>query len=78
MYLCVVHRDMCCQHNVGGGEGTIKKQQLKSTLDQLPRVKKLPLVKKTQKSYTEKRLGIGSPVFCIFFCHITQAFLKIW
>ena len=24
-YLCVVHRDTCCQHNVGVGEGTIKK-----------------------------------------------------
>ena len=48
-YLCVVRHDTRRRHNVGVGEGTIKKRKkLKSTLDQLPLVNTPPPKKKNK------------------------------
>ena len=71
--LRVVHHT-CCKHSVGVEDGEIIKSMLKSTLDQLPMVKKT-------KSNAKKKLGISSAVICILFVTpypFTLAYLKIW
>ena len=48
-HLCVVHRDTCCQHNVGVGEGTIKKIA-EEYFGSATLRKKIPLVKKKKNT----------------------------
>ena len=66
-YLCVVHHDTRCQHNVGVGGGAIAEEYFESATPG----QKTP---ETTKSKTKKNLGIGSPVFCSFFAHYTGLF----
>ena len=60
------------RHNVGIGEGTIKKKIAEEYFrsatpgQPLPHPPPPPKKKKKTKSNTKKKLGIGSPVFCIF------------
>ena len=60
VFTYVIHHDTRRQHNVGvgGGRGGAIKKNNWSTL----------------KSKTNKKLGIGSPVFWIFFAHYTVLF----
>ena len=73
------------QHNVGVGEGTIKKKIAEEyfrsatsgqPLPPPPPKKKKQKTKQNKKSNTKKKLGIGSPVFLHFWHflhHIVQA-----
>ena len=70
-YLCVVHHDMRCLHNVGVGAGNKKKAE-EYFGSATPGQKN-----ETTKSKTKKNLGIGSLYFAFSF-NITQACLKIW
>ena len=59
---------MCRQHNVGFGEGTITKIAIaEEHFGSATLVQTATPGPKTTKSNTNKKLGIGFPVFCIFF-----------
>ena len=81
-YLCVVCLDMRRRHNVGVGEGTIKKKKIaeeyfrSATPGQPLPPPPPPHTHTKKKSPTlRKKLGIGSPVF-LHFGHFLHHFVQ--